>query len=139
MLSSALSITAWAGSTLPNSPKYYRALEPCPKGHYERYYARNRCVICARMLVIQQHAERAAERAKMRLRRGAPKKNFPDRPKACNCCRIVKPPSEFGIVRSSGMLVSDCRECRRFLRKGIPRAELLGKPLENVLGVSKQT
>ena len=127
-----LSITAWAGSTLPDSPKYHRTLEPCSKGHYERYYARNRCVLCARMLVLQQHAERAAERAKMRLRRGRPRKNLPDRPKACNCCRVVKPPEAFSIVRRSGMLQTDCKECRRFLKKGIPRAELC-KSLDSVI------
>ena len=133
MLACTLSITAWAGSTLPDSPKYYRAIEPCAKGHYERYYARNRCVLCARLLVIQQHAKRAAERAKMRLRRGRPPKNLPDRPKVCNCCGEKKAPSEYSIVRRSGMLQTDCKECRRYLKKGIPRTELIGNPPESVV------
>ena len=111
--------------------------KPCKQGHTKRYRSNQTCIECSRVY--------AAEKAKTRPSRAkSPRKlNLPDRPKECRYCEQIKPPEAF-YVTVLGYLTSYCRPCRienEISRQKVKRllAKTLGKPLENVLGVSKQT
>ena len=109
------------------STKTYEG-SPCHLGHTTRYLNGN-CRQCA----LDKEAIRRASKPKKPARR-----NLPDKPRVCNYCETLKPPSEYYVTKR-GYLMGDCKPCRveqAKSRRRIKRllvAKTLGKPIDSVI------